>query len=360
MSFVTTRWPHVLAGKLEAKRSDCAPVASQEHAQPRLEHRVALAGKATRSTTMRRAWHALPDIFLDGHKELREEIVRRAAASTGDRHSEPGRFKPWQPTAKSTSRSTSSAAGSCWRRAAPRQHRGAAGAVDEASPASSPASGRLAERCGSCSRGDSGSAARSDGVVRGRGCRPVRPGAQRAIRRRAVARGLGGSAVVPGRKAPCSGRLPDMRPLEPTAGGNQGRAPRAAVPIRVSAWSGRRPIGLTRLSLRPLARWPPHQGCQLDLFADRSSAKMPADQLRLWFAVDVLTCMLSELRHRAPPTEFADATMRTIRLEGRSVAWSVVAVRTDQVRHGRPGSPCARARTRHTRRCNAPSPISRA
>jgi len=56
--------------------------------------------------------------------------------------------------------------------------------------------------------------------------------------------------------------------------------------------------------------------CQLDLFADRTSAKtMRANQLRLWFAsmAYVLLCALRRiaLRH----TEFADATCGTIRLK---------------------------------------------
>jgi hypothetical protein len=56
--------------------------------------------------------------------------------------------------------------------------------------------------------------------------------------------------------------------------------------------------------------------CQLDLFADRTSAKtMRANQLRLWFASTayVLLCALRRiaLRH----TQFADATCGTIRLK---------------------------------------------
>ena len=56
--------------------------------------------------------------------------------------------------------------------------------------------------------------------------------------------------------------------------------------------------------------------CQLDLFADRTSAKtMRANQLRLWFAsmAYVLLCALRRiaLKH----TQFADATCGTIRLK---------------------------------------------
>jgi hypothetical protein len=56
--------------------------------------------------------------------------------------------------------------------------------------------------------------------------------------------------------------------------------------------------------------------CQLDLFADRTSAAtMRANQLRLWFAAMayVLVCALRRiaLRH----TQFAQATCGTIRLK---------------------------------------------
>ena len=56
--------------------------------------------------------------------------------------------------------------------------------------------------------------------------------------------------------------------------------------------------------------------CQLDLFADRTSAKtMRANQLRLWFAAMayMLVCALRRiaLRH----TQFAEATCDTIRLK---------------------------------------------
>ena len=56
--------------------------------------------------------------------------------------------------------------------------------------------------------------------------------------------------------------------------------------------------------------------CQLDLFADRtSSATMQANQLRLWFA-SMAYVLLSELRRIAlRHTQFADATCGTIRLK---------------------------------------------
>ena len=56
--------------------------------------------------------------------------------------------------------------------------------------------------------------------------------------------------------------------------------------------------------------------CQLDLFADRTSAAtMRANQLRLWFAslAYVLLCALRRIR--LAHTQFASATCGTIRLQ---------------------------------------------
>ena len=85
---------HVLAGKLEAKRSDCAPVAGKSTLN-RLEHsRGARPGSITRSITMRRAWkHCSWDIFLDGHKRAPKEIVLDLDATDDTIHGEQeGRF----------------------------------------------------------------------------------------------------------------------------------------------------------------------------------------------------------------------------------------------------------------------------
>ena len=70
-----------------------------------------------------------------------------------------------------------------------------------------------------------------------------------------------------------------------------------------------------RRSTARAARWRTGKECQLDLFADRTSAATtPANQLRLWFAslAYVLLCALRRigLAH----TRFAQATCATIRL----------------------------------------------
>ena len=55
--------------------------------------------------------------------------------------------------------------------------------------------------------------------------------------------------------------------------------------------------------------------CQLDLFADRTSAaSMRANQLRLWFAAMAYVLLCALRRIGLPHTQFAAATCGTIRL----------------------------------------------
>jgi len=56
--------------------------------------------------------------------------------------------------------------------------------------------------------------------------------------------------------------------------------------------------------------------CQLDLFADRTSAKtMHADQLRVWFAAMAYVLVRALRRIALRHTQFAEATCGTIRLK---------------------------------------------
>jgi hypothetical protein len=56
--------------------------------------------------------------------------------------------------------------------------------------------------------------------------------------------------------------------------------------------------------------------CQLDLFADRTSAAtMRANQLRLWFASMAYVLLCALRRIGLAHTQFADATCGTIRLK---------------------------------------------
>ena len=75
---------HVLAGKLEAKRSDCAPVAGKSTLN-RLEHRPRReAGKYHKIDYDAPSLEALfVDIFLDGHKRAPKEIVLDLDATRG-------------------------------------------------------------------------------------------------------------------------------------------------------------------------------------------------------------------------------------------------------------------------------------
>ena len=88
--------------------------------------------------------------------------------------------------------------------------------------------------------------------------------------------------------------------------------------------------------------------CQLDLYADRTSAAtMRANQLRLWFysMAYVLLCALRRIGLR--DTDFANATCGTIRLKLLKIGALVhVSVRRIEDRHGIGLSGSARLGTR--------------
>ena len=190
---------HVLAGKLEAKRSDCAPVAGKSTLN-RLEHRPRReAGKYHKIDYDAPSLEALfVDIFLDGHKRAPKEIVSRPRRH---RRHDPRRARrsvlPWLlrqlllPAALHLLRPVPAR-----RQAAPRQHRRGRRRGRRGRPDRRPHPGPLAEGADRAARRFGLLPRGADGVVRGRGCRlPVRPGAQRAPEGGAGARGLGGSAV---------------------------------------------------------------------------------------------------------------------------------------------------------------------
>ena len=234
---------HVLAGKLEAKRSDCAPVAGKSTLN-RLEHRPRReAGKYHKIDYDAPSLEALfVDIFLDGHKRAPKEIVLDLDATDDTIHGEQeGRFFHgyydsycYLPLYIFCGRFLLGA------KLRPANIDGAAGAVDEVARIVARIRARW-PKVRIVLRGDSGFCREElMGVVRGRGCRlPVRPGAQCAPEGGAGARGLGGSAVVPNHRQGGSAvqgfRLPDRDLLEPTAAGcGQGRAPARRCQSRVS------------------------------------------------------------------------------------------------------------------------------
>ena len=155
MSFVTTRSFHVLAGKLEAKRSDCAPVAGKSTLN-RLEHRLEARG--------RESYHKIDydapslealfvDIFLDGSQASAEGDRALDLDATDDTiHGEQeGRFFHgyydsycYLPALHGT------AAGSCSAPSCAPPTSTGPPARSTRSPGSSPASGPAGRRCGSC------------------------------------------------------------------------------------------------------------------------------------------------------------------------------------------------------------------
>jgi hypothetical protein len=75
--------------------------------------------------------------------------------------------------------------------------------------------------------------------------------------------------------------------------------------------------------------------CQLDLYADRTSAQtMRANQLRLWFASMAYVLLCAVRRIGPQHTQFAKATCGTIRLKLLKIDALVrTSVRRDQARH---------------------------
>jgi hypothetical protein len=76
--------------------------------------------------------------------------------------------------------------------------------------------------------------------------------------------------------------------------------------------------------------------CQLDLFADRTSAAtMRANQLRLWFA-SMAYALLSALRRRACPRRARACHLRGVPAAGVSTRAGVPDPRSEAISFGRP------------------------
>jgi hypothetical protein len=151
----------VLAGKLAARRSACAPLAGKStlnrlelgRAEPTRYHKIAHDPAA-----VERLFVAL---FLEAHKRAPEQIVLDLDATDDPIHGhQEGRFSTVTTIATATCRSTSSAAGTCWRP-------GCAGPTSTAPPGrsrrwrgSSPRCGRAGRVCGCCCAPIAASAAR--------------------------------------------------------------------------------------------------------------------------------------------------------------------------------------------------------
>ena len=117
--------------------------------------------------------------------------------------------------------------------------------------------------------------------------------------------------------------LVDAGQLEPRAPGHrQGRSGPAARPIRgLSSPRSSRPRSAARHLYEKIycARGEMEnriKECQLDLFADRTSAAtMRANQFRLWFASMAYVLLCALRRIGLAHTQFAEATCGTIRLK---------------------------------------------
>ena len=154
---------HVLAGKLEAKRSDCAPVAGKSTLN-RLEHRPRReAGKYPRSITMRRAWK---HCSWTSSSMATSKRRRRSCSTRRHRRHDPRRARrsvlPWLlrqlllPAALHLLRPVPAR-----RQAAPRQHRRGRRRGRRGRPDRRPHPGPAGRRCGSCCAAIRASAARS-------------------------------------------------------------------------------------------------------------------------------------------------------------------------------------------------------
>ena len=321
---------HVLAGKLEAKRSDCAPVAGKSTLN-RLEHRPRReAGKYHKIDYDAPSLEALfVDIFLDGHKRAPKEIVLDLDATDDTIHGEQeGRFFHgyydsycYLPLYIFCGRFLLGA------KLRPANIDGAAGAVDEVARIVARIRARW-PKVRIVLRGDSGFCreelmawCEAEGVAYLFGLAPnarlkavLAPEAWEAAR---LCRTTGKAARL-FRDFAYQTETSWSRPRRVV--GKAEHLPDGANPRFVVTSLGREKIDARGLYEDLYCARGEMENrikeCQLDLFADRtSSATMQANQLRLWFA-SMAYVLLSELRRIAlRHTQFADATCGTIRLK---------------------------------------------
>ena len=319
----------ILAGKLKARREDCAPVAGKStlnrlelsRPEPTRYHKISHDGAMIETL--------LIDLFLEAHRRPPKQIILDIDATDDPLHGhQEGRFFHgyydgycYLPLYVFCGRHLLAAK---LRKA---DIDASAGAVEEIARivarirASWPQRAHPAARqFGFCPRG-------LDGLVRGQRRRlSVRPGAQsssccddreRACRGQERSRGerkagapLQGVRVVDARELVA--RAPRRRQGGVDAGRGQPALHRHfAQPEEAGARRLYEKIYCARGDMENRIK-----ECQLDLFADRTSAAtMRANQLRLWFAsfAYVLLCALRRIALK--PTQFAKANCATIRLK---------------------------------------------
>ncbi len=326
---------HVLAGKLEAKRSDCAPVAGKSTLN-RLEHRPRRdAGKYHKIDYDAPSLEALfVDIFLDAHKRPPKEIVLDLDATDDPVHGEQeGRFFHgyydcycYLPLYIFHGRFLLCAK---LRRS---NIDGAAGAIDEVARIIARIRARW-PKVRIMLRGDSGFCreklmawceAGGIGYVFGLAPNPrlkavLAPEAWEAERRCAM---TGKAARVFkdfayqtektwSRPRRVVGKAEHLPAVDHRSGANPRFVVTSLARIRLDARALYEDLYCARGEMENRIKEQ-----QLDLFADRtSSATMKANQLRLWFS-SMAYVLLNELRRIAlRHTRFADATCGTIRLK---------------------------------------------
>ena len=320
----------VLAGKLAARRADCAPLAGKstlnrlELSRPDPTRYAKLAANTGAIETL------FVDLFLDAHDKAPAQITLDLDATDDPLHGhQEGRFFHgyydcycYLPLYVFCGRHLLAAK---LRRS---NIDAAAGSVEEIARIVRRIRARW-PRVRILLRGDGGFARESaDGMVRGQPCRlPVRAGAQRAPGRRDCRARC--RTRAPTRRRPAS--RPAASATSPGRRWTAGAAP-AASSARRSGPAARpiRALSSPRSSPRKLRREHLYETiycargemenrikeCQLDLFADRTSAAtMRANQLRLWFASAAYVLLCALRRIGLAHTQFAAATCGTIRLK---------------------------------------------
>ena len=319
----------VLAGKLEAQRSDCAPLAGKStlnrlelsRAEPTRYHKVSHDPAAIESLFV--------DLFLEAHKKAPKQIILDLDATDDPLHgNQEGGSSMAITIATATCRSTSSVAGTCWRPSCAARTSTARRARWKRLPASwrrSAVAGRGRAFCCAAIPASPADAlmawceanrvdyvfglARNDRL-------------EKAIVPELITATI--DSIRTGKTARC---FKDFRYTTLDSWSRERRVigkaevtggeanPRFVVTSLKRSEAGARhlyeKIYCARGDMENRIK-----ECQLDLFADRTStATMQANQLRLWFASMAYVLLCGLRRIGLAHTQFAEATCGTIRLK---------------------------------------------
>ena len=324
----------VVLGRLEARHGRCAPLAGKSTLN-RLEHGAAGADRYRRIAHDGAAIEALfVDLFLDAHDRPPKEIVLDLDATDDPAARPPGGTVlprllrlPLLPAALRLLRPAPAGGEAAARRHRRLGRRRRGGRSDRrpdprplAAGADHPARRRRLRPGG------------ADGLVRGKPRRlPVRPRAQPPAGRAHLTSRSPGPSTTPRRAAGRPAASPTSAGRRARAGaaagassprpsGCRAAAPRGANPrFVVTSLKAARADARTLYEQMYCARGEMEnriKECQLDLFADRTSAAtMRANQLRLWFASMAYVLVTALRRIGLAGTELATATCGSIRLK---------------------------------------------